>query len=101
MTDFIIVGRGLAASVLAHTFNTCNITFKIIGVPNLSSSSLVAAGIWNPVVFKRLTSSWLAHQTIPFLLNFYGECENRINKKFVYQRPILKPFAEEQEQILW
>ncbi|MGZ4042733.1 MAG: FAD-dependent oxidoreductase, partial [Bacteroidia bacterium] len=74
MTDFIIVGRGLAATVLAHTFKTNNLAFKVIGSPNLSHSSLVAAGIWNPIVFKRLTSSWLAHQTVPFLINFYSEC---------------------------
>ncbi|MGZ3899284.1 MAG: NAD(P)/FAD-dependent oxidoreductase [Bacteroidia bacterium] len=101
MTDFIIVGRGLAATVLAHTFKTNNLAFKVIGSPNLSHSSLVAAGIWNPIVFKRLTASWLAHQTVPFLINFYSECEKRLNKKFVYQKPILKPFAEEQEQNLW
>lgn len=101
MIDFIIVGRGLAASVLAHTFHDHQLSFKVIGSPELSRSSLIAAGIWNPVVFKRLTSSWLAHQTIPFLNTFYSGCEKRMNKDFLFHAPIIKPFIQEQEKQLW
>lgn len=101
MIDFIIVGQGLAANVLAHTFHNHQLSFKVIGSPELSRSSLVAAGIWNPVVFKRLTSSWLAHQTIPLLNIFYSGCEKKMNKTFLFNSPIIKPFIEEQEKRLW
>lgn len=101
MTDFIIVGRGLAATVLAHTFHKNNISFKVIGEAHLSNCSRIAAGIWNPVVFKRLTPSWLAHQTIPFLNTFYSECEKRTGTTFVYHRNIVKPFVQDQEKQLW
>jgi glycine oxidase len=101
MTDFIIVGRGLAATVLAHTFHKHHLTFKIIGNPALSQSSLVAAGIWNPVVFKRLTTSWLAEKTVPFLKTFYSEFEKKSGKKIMFEKPIVKPFMQEQEKQLW
>jgi glycine oxidase len=101
MTDFIVVGRGLAASVIAHALHKKQLTFKIIGLPHLSRSSLVAAGIWNPIVFKRLTKSWLADQTIPFLNEFYKSCEDLSGEKFITQRNLVKPFAEEQEKQLW
>lgn len=101
MTDFIIVGQGLAANVFAHQFHKNNISFKIVGNQQLSSCSKAAAGIWNPIVFKRLTKSWMADEIIPELLAFYGECEQRLNKKLITQRPILKPFTEEQEKKLW
>jgi hypothetical protein len=101
MTEFIIVGQGLAANVLAHLFHKEKISFKIIGLPNLSNCSAVAAGIWNPIVFKRFTKSWLAHETIPFLNKFYTQCENTLGVKFVTQRNLFKPFVEEQEKKLW
>ena len=101
MTDFIIVGRGLAASVVAHTLYKENLSFKIIGDENLSSCSKVAAGIWNPIVFKRLTKSWLANEIIPYLNKFYSDCEITVNKKFVTNRDLIKPFVEEQEKKLW
>ncbi|PBQ32248.1 FAD-dependent oxidoreductase [Sphingobacteriaceae bacterium] len=101
MLDFIIVGRGLAATTLAHSFETHNLTFNMVGDENLSACSKVAAGIWNPVVFKRLTKSWLADEVVDHLNLFYSECESRIGVKVMTQRPILKPFTEDQEKALW
>lgn len=101
MTDFIIVGRGLSAFVLAHTFRKHGLSFKIIGKPGLSTSSLVAAGIWNPIVFKRLLPSWMAHQTVPFLSDFYGAIAKQSGSAIMFPKPIVKPFMEEQEKQLW
>ncbi len=101
MTDFIIVGRGLAATCLMHGFHRSGITFKVIGDPELSRSSRVAAGIWNPVVFKRLTKSWKAEVLIPSLLKFYREGERVLNSALITPRQIVKPFTEEQEKKLW
>ncbi|MBA3679874.1 MAG: FAD-dependent oxidoreductase [Bacteroidetes bacterium] len=101
MIDFIIVGRGLAASVIAHTLYENKISFKIIGDPHLSNCSNAAAGIWNPIVFKRMTKSWLADEIIPYLNKFYSNVESRVDKKLITQRTIIKPFVEEQEKNLW
>ncbi|MBL7919759.1 MAG: FAD-dependent oxidoreductase [Bacteroidia bacterium] len=101
MIDFIIVGRGLAASVIAHTFHQNNISFKIIGNHDLSNCSKAAAGIWNPIVFKRMTKSWLADELISYLNTFYKDVEYKSRTKLITQRAIIKPFVEEQEKILW
>jgi glycine oxidase len=101
MKDFIIVGQGLAAHVLMHTFHRQGISFMTVGNDSLSSCSRVAAGIWNPVVFKRMTKSWLADALIPSLEVFYTDCELRLHQKLITRRPIIKPFTEEQEKRLW
>jgi hypothetical protein len=101
MFDFIIVGRGLAANVLAHTFYNHQISFKMIGDECLSACSKVAAGIWNPVVFKRMTQSWRAEELVPFLVSFYRECEATLGTGLIAERPLIKPFTETQEKILW
>lgn len=101
MIDFIIVGRGLAATSLMHSFDQNNISFHVIGDSTLSNCSKAAAGIWNPVVFKRLTKSWLADELVPCLNLFYTRCEQTLRKKLITQRPIIKPFTEEQEKTLW
>lgn len=101
MIDFIIVGRGLAASVIAHTLHENNISFKIIGNQDLSNCSRAAAGIWNPIVFKRMTKSWLADELISYLNTFYKDVECKSGTKLITQRAIIKPFVEEQEKNLW
>jgi hypothetical protein len=76
MIDFIIVGQGLAANVLAHLFHQQSIRFKMIGNTKLSNCSNVAAGIWNPIVFKRLTKSWMADELISEL-NIFSTMSER------------------------
>jgi glycine oxidase len=101
MTDFLIVGNGLAGNVLAHTLKNNQFSFNIIGDSKLSQCSLVAAGIWNPIVFKRMTKSWLADEFINFLIPFYTNIQNQFSKKIITHRPIIKSFFEEQEKQLW
>jgi glycine oxidase len=101
MTDFIIVGRGLAATTLMHTFHKHQISFRVIADPDLSVCSKVAAGIWNPVVFKRMTKSWMADALIPSLNAYYGDCEKKLGIKLITERSIIKPFTENQEKALW
>lgn len=99
--DFILVGQGLAGSILSLTLLKAGYTVCVIDDPDLSSCSSVAAGIWNPVVFKRLTRSWLAEALVPELLQFYKEAESTLGTRLIEERAIIKSFTEEQEQALW
>lgn len=103
MTEFIIVGRGLAATTLMHTFYSHGISFKVVGDADLSSSSKVAAGIWNQLYLNALlkvgspTSSFLIsisfikpvksgsiknHHATPDHKTFYRRArENTLEKK--------------------
>ncbi len=101
MFDFLIVGQGIAGSVMAITLIEKGYTVCVIDKPNLSLSSKVAAGIWNPVVFKRLAKSWLADEVVPELEKFYSSFENTSNTSFLFRRHIIKPFTETQEQQFW
>jgi glycine/D-amino acid oxidase-like deaminating enzyme len=99
--DFIIVGQGIAGSVLALSLLKANYSVLVIDDPGLSSCSRVAAGIWNPVVFKRLTKSWLADDVVPELQAFYTDASKLLGVKLIRERVIIKPFTEQQEKNLW
>ena len=99
--DFIIVGQGLAGSVLSLSLIHEGFTVCVIDKTDLSSCSKIAAGIWNPVVFKRLTKSWLADEIVPELISFYETVEEKLQISFVTKRYILKAFTEEQEKVFW
>lgn len=61
---------------------------------------MVAAGMINPLVFKRLTKSWLADQFLPVMQEKYGELEDLLQTSFFFEKDILKPLSE-QEMRLW
>ncbi|MBC7862351.1 MAG: FAD-binding oxidoreductase [Bacteroidia bacterium] len=100
-TEILIVGQGLAGSILSHQLIERGIDFFVIDKPGASQSSLISAGIWNPVVFKRMTSSWKAAEVIPFMRDFFTKAERTTGEKFVSHRKMLKYFTEEQEALLW
>ncbi len=57
--DFIIVGQGLAGTLLAHELIQLGKSVLVFDDPAAPKASEVAAGIINPVVFRRMTKSWL------------------------------------------
>ena len=99
--DFLIVGQGIAGSTLALTLIKYGYSVCIVDDSNLSTCSSVAAGIWNPIVFKRLVKSWKADDIIPVLINFYKDCEITFNTSLITDRNILKVISEKQEEDYW
>ena len=99
--DFIVVGQGLAGSVLALKLIESGYSIKVIDKPELSSCSKVAAGVWNPVVLKHLSKSWMVDELMPAMLKFYRQAEKDFKTKLITERSIVKLFSEQQEIDLW
>ncbi len=98
--EFLIVGQGLAGTVLAYEMLKHKVSFHVISSPSKSTASKVAAGMVNPLVFKRLTKSWMADDLIPLMIETYKTFENLLGNKFFYKKDILKPLSEQEKQ-LW
>jgi glycine oxidase len=99
--DILIVGSGLAGSILATQYLLQKKKVSIIDAPHLSLSSKVAAGIWNPVVFKRLTKSYLADELIPYLNGFYTDAEHLFGEKFTRNIGITKFLTAQNDIDFW
>lgn len=68
---FVIVGQGLAGSVLSMIMRDRGIPHRVVDFPGFSQSSRIAAGIANPIVLKRL--KWVKDGEIfwPAMRRFY------------------------------
>mgnify|MGYP001544801953 CR=1 FL=1 len=100
-TDVLIVGQGISGTILAHHLEERGIDFMIIDNAPQSSSSKVAGGVYNPVVFKRLTMSWRAFELLDYLDEYYSNWESKFNKKIHFKRKVLKILANEEERKFW
>lgn len=98
--EYFIVGQGLAGTMLAFSMLENNLDFRIISSPQKSKASVVAAGMINPLVFKRMTKSWLADDLLPLMKLQYQNLEKKLNVDFYFEKEILKPLSS-QEMQLW
>ena len=94
---YIIVGQGLAGTILAHHFLEAEIPFEIWDSPSTHfNSSQAAGGIFNPVTGRKLEQTWLADELFPYLFDFYTRLEASLGTRFFYPMPLFRPFANEE-----
>lgn len=98
--DYIIVGGGLAGISLAELLFQNNKSFVLYDDCS-QQSSIVAAGLYNPVILKRFTPVWKANEQLNLALPFYNQIEKRLNIKVDYKLDLFRRFASIEEQNLW
>ena len=100
-TDYLLIGQGIAGSVLGHTLRKRGCKVIILSDEDPNRASLVAAGLYNPVTGKRMSRTWKAADLFPFMESFYTDFEKEYSCKILYPKPIFKPFATIEEQNTW
>lgn len=96
----LIIGGGLAGVCLGHELlrKNCNPTIIDDGV---NHSSAVAAGMINPMTFRKMVKTWMGDELIPFLLDFYKDLEHKTGEHFLFDRTIRRAFSTAHERKLW
>jgi glycine/D-amino acid oxidase-like deaminating enzyme len=90
----LIVGQGLAGTILAHHLHQQNIEFQIWDSSQTHfTSSNAAGGIFNPVTGRKLEPTWLANEIFTYLFPFYQALEKKLNASFFFPMPLFRPFA--------
>lgn len=99
--DFLIIGQGIAGSVLAYTLlkRGAKVLVADEGLPGTSSK--VAAGIFNPITGRKMVKTWMADQLYPKLHRFYPDLEAATDSHFFYPMPIYFPFDSQEKQNYW
>lgn len=100
MTDYLIIGSGLAGISFAETAYQYNKSFCVVDDFRFSSSK-VAAGLYNPVILKRFSQVWKATEQLQYALPFYKSIEERLSVTFDFVMPVYRKFASVEEQNNW
>lgn len=100
MIDYLVVGFGLAGISFTEQLRKNNKSFLVISEEH-NSSSVVAGGMYNPVILKRFTSPWNALPQLSYCIPFYKEIESRLNVSVLSPLPVLRVFGSVEEQNNW
>ena len=98
--DYIIVGLGLAGLAFAEELIQAKKTFLVFEDAS-QTSSLVAGGVYNPVVLRKFTAVWKAAEQLDLAIPFYERLEKKLNIKFDEKFLIKRAFKSVEEQNNW
>ena len=100
MVDYLVVGQGLAGTAFCELLEQHNKSFVCVNDQS-QQASVVAGGLYNPVILKRFTPAWQAQEQLRIALPFYTQLEEKLQTKLDYKLPVLRRFASVEEQNNW
>ena len=100
MLDYIVVGLGLAGISFFEQLENNTKSFQVLS-NNSQQASLVAGGLYNPVILKRFTMAWKAKEQLDLAIPFYQKLEEKLNIQLDYKVPVLRRFTSIEEQNGW
>jgi len=98
--DYIIVGCGLASISFCEQLRQNKYSFVVFDDQS-QKSSLVAAGLYNPVILKRFSEVWKAKEQLEIALPLYKSIENELNITIDFKLKLLRRFTSVEEQNMW
>ena len=80
--DLLVVGQGLAGTWLSYYLQQAGLTFCVIDSLNPDGASLRAAGLINPVTGRRMVTTWMIDELMPFASMSYRAMEKMLRESF-------------------
>ena len=99
--DVIIIGQGLAGTVLSATLQQRGKRVLVFDAPLPGRASEVAAGLVNPVALRRTVLTWRASELLAIAGAFYRDLGLRYDEVFWHPLPLVAIFPTAQEAGIW
>lgn len=97
---FLVVGAGLGGLSVASRLIDRGVPVVVMD-NGINHSSRVAAGMINPLVFRRMNRSWRLDACMAALQEFYPGLETKTEARFFHPVLIRRMFSNEHERELW
>lgn len=96
--DILIVGQGLAGSLLGWALERAGIDFAIADAGPERAASSVAAGLINPITGRRLVKSWGVDTLLPQAAQMYREIGDELGVPLWHPLRVHRLFADDRER---
>ena len=88
--DYIIVGQGICGTFLSYYLKKSGKSIAVLDKPIANTASRVASGVINPVTGRRVVTTWMIEELLPFAKNAYAEIGDFLQCKIVGECSILE-----------
>ncbi|MEP1778524.1 MAG: FAD-dependent oxidoreductase [Reichenbachiella sp.] len=101
MYDYLIIGHGLAGAIISQRLLERGQKIMVLDQPDSNHSSVVAAGLFNPITGRKMFKTWNADSLFPEVIKFYPRLEQILGAKFFHPIGIYRPYAAIEDQNDW
>jgi len=99
--DYIIVGQGIAGTVLHRKLTLSGYKTLIIDQGHDSASSRVAAGLINPITGRKYVKSWRIEDFLPVAKSTYEELSSYLGAKVFSEVNIHRALYSVKDENIW
>lgn len=101
MYDFLIVGQGVAGTLMANVLLRKGAKVMVYDNHYFGSSSMAAAGIINPVTGRKYTLSWQFKELLPTAIEAYRHLEKLLEISILRYFPVFRSLHSVKEENDW
>ena len=81
-TELLIIGQGICGTFLSLELEQAGIAHLVIDEKRPFSASRCAAGLINPVTGRRIVTTWMIDELLPFAQQAYGRLQETLGASF-------------------
>ncbi|CAA6799064.1 MAG: Unknown protein [uncultured Aureispira sp.] len=101
MHDYIIVGQGIAGTLVAHFLLQQGKKVLVIDHQHHQAASMVAAGLINPITGRNFVKSWRIDDLIPFAIQTYQQLEQQLKVSILETKNVAMLFNSVKTENDW
>lgn len=101
MKKILVIGAGLSGISVCEHLLSRNCEVIVMDHSALPSSTALATGIVNPIVFKRITKSWMVDELLLTMWPFYQQLEYKLNTPLIRAIGLHKLVPSEDYRTMW
>lgn len=98
-TEILIVGQGICGTFLSLELERAGIPHLVIDERRPFSASRAAAGLINPVTGRRLVTTWMIDQLLPFAMDAYRRLTEVLGASFLSPACVIDFFPTAQMRL--
>ncbi len=100
MYDYIVVGLGVAGWSFLQKLDENRQNYVVFDNRS-QQSTRIAGGMFNPVILKRFTPAWKAHELLNYALLQFQKAELQYGNKYIHYIDIYRKLTGVEEQNNW
>ena len=99
--DYIIVGQGIAGTMVAHAARKKGKSFLVIDKPDPNSATRTSAGLINPITGRKFVKSWMTDELLPAAFETYEELSELLKIPIYFPKHIIRAFKNSKDENNW